>query len=121
MKNITEMTAAELSACIGRIAGPAQRIYSDRATIDALEAFRERMPEKVTAETAMSLFVTTVYPVLTGKEHKKDAYAILEALCEGEKTENRNGLEVMRDLFVIFVKDREVEAIFRPGVEARGE
>ena len=120
MKKLHEMSMGDLSVCIGKIARPAERLFGDAAVIDALKEVRERMPEKATVEMAMSLFVTILFPVLTDKKHKKDCYAILEALSDSEEAvENRNGVEVMGEMFAVFMRDRDVETIFRPGLEVR--
>lgn len=122
MKKISEMNMAELAACICKLSGPAEKLFSDGAVIDALDDFRKRIPENATIETAFYLFMTAVLPVITGDEHKEHTYAILSALCDqtAAEIEARNGLEVMRDLFVVFAMERDVETIFRPGCQARG-
>lgn len=121
MKKIHEMNANELTACICKIAAPAERVFTDGAVIDALDTMRGRIPEDVTIDLAFSLFVRDVVPALTGKEHKDDTYAIMAALCDETVDEvmERNGLEVMRDMFVIFALDKDVEGIFRPCGKAR--
>ena len=121
MKRIHEMNAAELTTCICKIAEPSERIFSDGAVIDALDTMRGRVPENVTIETAFGLFAKEVVPVLTGDAHRKDTYEIVAALCEQtvEEVEQRNGLEVMRDMFYIFALEKDVEGIFRPCNQAR--
>lgn len=122
MKKISEMTAGELTACICKMAEPAEKLYSDNAVIEALESFRSRIPDNATLETTFSIFTGTMIPVLTGKKHKADVYAILAALCDqtAEEVEKRNGVEVMRDLFIVFALDKDVETLFRPCFETRG-
>ena len=122
MKKISEMNMAELTACICKLSGPAEKLFSDGAVIDALDDFRNRIPENATIETAFSLFMAAVLPVITSDEHKMHTYAILSALCDQpvEGIEARNGLEVMRDLFLVFAMERDVETIFRPGCQGRG-
>ena len=121
MKKIHEMNASELTALICRIAEPAERIFTDGAVINALDTMRTRVPEDVTIELAFSLFVREVVPVLTGESHRKDTYAIMAALCEQtiEEVLERNGIEMMRDMFVVFALDKDVESLFRPCGKAR--
>lgn len=118
MKRIHEMTMAELSVCLCKMAEPAERIFSDGAVIDALREMRNRMSEKTTVDTAVSIFAAVLFPVLMSDAHKQDAYAILDAMGATVKADT-NGLEAMRDLFVVFVRDRDVESLFRPCAEAR--
>lgn len=122
MKKIAEMTMNELTACISKLSDPAERLFSDNVVIETLEDFRKQIPEKANVQTAFSLFMSVVLPVLTDEKHKKDTYAILNAMCgeEAMDIEARNGLEVMRDLFVVFALEKDVETLFRPGCEARG-
>ena len=120
MKRIHEMTMAELSVCLCKMVEPAERIFSDGAVIDALREMRNRLPEKTTVDTAVSIFAAVLFPVLMSDAHKQDAYAILDALGAPVQADT-NGLEALRDLFVVFVSDREVESLFRPCAEARGK
>ena len=50
-------------------------------------------------------------------------YAILGALndVDGGEIKQRNGVEMMRDMFKAFVLDGDLAGIFRPGCEVRGE
>lgn len=122
MKKMHEMSMGELAGCIGKIAKPAERLFSDNAVIEALKTVRETVHEGMTMEAAFSLFVSILFPVLTDGKHKKDSYAIVTALSDAETAvEDRNGLEVMRDMFMIFLVDKDVESIFRPCIEARGK
>lgn len=123
MKKIAEMTANELIAFICKIAGPAENLFSDGAVMESLKEMKERIPENATVETVFSMFTAIMFPRLTGEAHKKDTFAILAALdgVSVEEIEGRNGLETMRDMFVVFVVDRDVETIFRPCAEARGK
>jgi hypothetical protein len=45
----------------------------------------------------------------------------MAALCEqtAEEVLERNGLEMMRDMFVVFALDKDVESLFRPCNKAR--
>ena len=38
-----------------------------------------------------------------------------------EDIKGKNGLETLRDVFIVFVTERDVETIFRPGCEARSK
>ncbi len=76
------------------------------------------MSEKTTVDTAVSIFAAVLFPVLMSDAHKQDAYAILDAMGAPVKADT-NGLEALRDLFVVFIRDRDVESLFRPCAEAR--
>ena len=115
--------ASELSACLCQIAEPAEKLLSDSAVIDALDGFRKDIPEKSDVATAFSLFTTMVVPKLMDKKHQKDVYSILAAIdgVAVEEIHKRNGLETIRDMFVVFAMERDVETIFRPACEARSK
>lgn len=121
MKKISEMTMSELSRCMCAIAEPAERLFSDGAVTEAFAEANEKIGEKAPVKTAFSIFSAVLFPVLTGEKHKQDTYAILSALTDqkAEEIENRNGVEVMRDLFAIFVVDGEVQSMFQPCAEVR--
>lgn len=123
MKKIAEMNASELSACLCQIAEPAEKLLSDSAVIEALDGFRNAIPEKASVATAFSLFTTMLVPKLMDKKHQKDVYSILAAIdgVTVEDVQKRNGLETVRDMFVVFAMERDVETIFRPACEARGK
>lgn len=123
MKKISEMTACELSVCLCKIAEPAEKLLSDSAVIEALDGFRNAIPEKASVSTAFSLFTTMLVPKLMDKKHQKDVYSILAAIdgVTVEDVQKRNGLETVRDMFVVFAMERDVETIFRPACEARGK
>ena len=123
MKKISEMTACELSVCLCKIAEPAEKLLSDSAVIEALDGFRNAIPEKASVATAFSLFTTMLVPKLMDKKHQKDVYSILAAIdgVTGEDVQKRIGLETVRDMFVVFAMERDVETIFRPACEARGK
>lgn len=123
MKKIAEMNASELSACLCQIAEPAEKLLSDSAVIEALDGFRKDIPEKSDVATAFSLFTTMVVPKLMDKKHQKDVYSILAAIdgVAVEEIHKRNGLETIRDMFVVFAMERDVETIFRPACEARSK
>ena len=123
MKKISEMTACEISVCLCKIAEPAEKLLSDSAVIEALDGFRNAIPEKVSVATAFSLFTTMLVPKLMDKKHQKDVYSILAAIdgVTVEDVQKRNGLETVRDMFVVFAMERDVETIFRPSCEARGK
>ena len=57
------------------------------------------------------------------EEHKKDTCEIMAVMTDGDAKTimESNGLEMMRDMFRVFVVDGDVNAIFRPNAEIRGE
>ena len=123
MKKISEMNACELSSCLCKLAEPADRVLSDSAVIEALDAFRKAIPESADVATVFSLFTTMVVPRLMNEKHQKDVHGILAAIdgVAVEEIQKRNGLETLRDLFVVFAMERDVETIFRPACEVRGK
>lgn len=123
MKKISEMNMNDLSALLCKIAAPAENLFSDGAVCAAFDEMHKRMGDGQTVKKAFSLFVTVLVPVLMSDAHKADTCAIMAMLCEGDAKaiENGNGLETMRDMFRVFVMEGDVEAIFRPGAEIRGE
>lgn len=123
MKKISEMNMTDLSAMLCQIAAPAERLFSDGAVCAAFDEMHNRMGDGQTVKTAFSLFATVMMPVLMSEAHKADTCAIMAILCDGDAKaiENANGLETMRDMFRVFVMEGDVEAIFRPGAEIRGE
>lgn len=123
MRTIPEMNANDLSVCLCKMADPAERLLSDEAVREAIDNMREHLKDKVTIEKAFSLFTTILYPVLAGDAHKDDTFAVLAALDDVtvEEIGDRNGLEVMRDMFRAFVINTEIVTIFRPCAEVRGE
>ena len=123
MKKLAEMTMEELSAYLCKVAGPADNLFSDAAVCAAFDEAQERMPEKPTIQSAFSIFTAVLVPALMSEKHKGDTYAILSAQT-GESVEEvvkRNGFEVMKDLFSIFVLERDVQTIFRAGAQVRPE
>lgn len=123
MKKISEMNANELTTCLCKLAEPSEKLMSDGAVVEALDELRKAIPEKADVATVFSLFTSIVVPRLMDEKHQKDTYAVLAAIdgVAVEEIEKRNGLEVLRDVFVSFVMERDVETIFRPGCEARGK
>ena len=125
MKNFNEMNAEVLMDCIAKLSDPAERIFMDGAVIDALDSYRKQMTpaegEKVNVDKAFSLFVKMVMPVLMGA-HKADTYDIMGVMRDqtADEVKQSNGGEVMRDIFVVFALQRDVEGLFRPGCEVRG-
>ena len=121
MKKISEMTMNELTMCLSKMAEPASNLFRDAAVTEALKEMRDRAPEKCTIEMAFSLFTTIVVPVLTGEKHIQHTHAILAALDGVSAAEigKRNGLETLKDMFLVFAIDKDVESIFRPCVQAR--
>lgn len=123
MKKISEMTMAELSACLCKMAPAADRLFSDGAVCEAFDEMKARMNEKTTVQDAVSMFTGIMFPVLMGEKHKQDCYDILHALGSGDGKENegRNGIEVLHELFTVFVIDGDVQSMFRPCTEIRGK
>lgn len=121
MKKLSEMNAREMSVCICKLAENAEKLFNDGAVVEALDALRESFPEETNVPTAFSLFTSILVPKLLSDEHTKETYAILAAIdgVTVEEIEKRNGLEIIRDLFIVFVTERDVETIFRPGCEVR--
>lgn len=123
MRKIETMTANELSVCICKMVGPAERLLSDGAVREALDDMRDAIGKEASVEKAFSAFSTILYPVLGGEAHKDDTFEVLAALdgVSADEIANRNGLEVMRDVFIAFVVDKDVQTIFRPCMEARAK
>jgi hypothetical protein len=122
MRNLSDMTANELTKCLCEICGPAEMIFGDGAVKEALDKYHKQIKESTTVQTGFSLFVKDVFPVLMGK-HEHEVYTILAAVdgVDADEIKNRNGVEFMRDVFKGFVLDGDRVGIFRPGIEARGE
>lgn len=123
MKKLSEMTTTEFGTCVAKIAECAERLFSDGAVCEALDTLAQKMGDKTRVDRAVALFTAELFPLLTGEKHKADTYTIMEALGCGKAEEmgDKNGIEMLRDLFCVFVRDGEVAAIFRPGAEVRGE
>ncbi len=121
MRNLSEMNANDLSKCLCALVAPAEKIFSDCAVTQALDAYREKIDETTPVDRGFSLFVTTLFPALM--RHEEQVYTILGILnnVDGKEIRNRNGVEMMRDMFKVFVLDGDLAAIFRPGCEVRGE
>lgn len=121
MRNLSDMTGSELSKCLCALVAPAEKVFSDCAVTQALDAYTKAIDEKTPVDRGFSLFVTMLFPALM--KHEDEVYAILGALCDvsGDEIKQRNGVEVMRDMFKAFVLDGDLAGIFRPGCEARGE
>ena len=122
MRNLSDMTATELTKCLCEICSPAEMIFGDGAVKEALDTYHKQINENTTVQTGFSLFVKDVFPVLMGK-HENEVYAILAAV-DGvgvDDVKNCNGVEFMRDVFKAFVLDGDLVGIFRPCIEARGE
>lgn len=122
MRNLSELTANELTKCLCAMAGPAENVFGDKAVTAALDAYKAKLDDKTTVEKGFSLFVTGLFPVLMGK-HEADVYAIMAALggVSVKDIKAKNGVEFMRDVFTAFVLDGDLSGIFRPGCEVRGE
>lgn len=123
MKKISEMNGNELSVCMTKIAPNAETLFADGAVSAALDALSAKMGKGTTVDKAVAWFSGELFPLLTGEKHRGETYAIMEALGYGEaaKMGEKNGIELLRDLFCVFVRDGEVTTIFRPGAEVRGE
>lgn len=122
MRNLSDMTANELTKCLCDMTGPAESIFCDGAVTEALDAYHKKIEKDTSLQKGFSLFVKDVFPTLMGK-HEDDVYTILAAV-DGvgvDEIKNRNGVEFMRDVFKAFVLDGDLAGIFRPGCEARGE
>ncbi len=121
MRNLSDLTGSELSKCLCALVVPAEKVFSDCAVTQALDAYRSAIEEKTSFDRGFSLFVTMLFPVLM--KHEDEVYAILGAMNDvsGEEIKQRNGVEMMRDMLKAFVLDGELAGIFRPGCEIRGE
>lgn len=122
MRNLSDMTANELTKCLCAIADPAENVFSDKAVTSAMDEYKAKLNDKTTVKTGFSLFVTTLFPVLMEK-HDTDVYTIIAALANASEDDVKscNGVEFMRDVFKAFVLDGDLAAIFRPGCEVRGK
>lgn len=123
MKKLSDMPMAELSESIATIADCADRLFGDGAVCTAFDELTAKMGDKCRVDRAVALFASGVFPLLTSEKHKADTYTIMEALGCGkaEEMDAKNGIEMMRDMFCVFVRDAEVTTIFRPGTDVRGE
>lgn len=123
MKKIDEMNVNELTACLCKIAEPAEKLFGDMAVLDALDKMKKAIPAQATAKLVFSLFMTIVYPHLMNEHNKESTMKILAGLdgVTVEEIENRNGVKNAGDMFNIFIMDRDVESVFRPACEVRGE
>lgn len=121
MRNLSDLTGSEMSKCLCALVVPAEKVYGDSAVTQALDAYHSAIDEKTQLDRGFSLFVTMLFPALM--KHEEEVYAILGAMnnVSGEEIKNRNGVEMMRDMFKVFVLDGDLGAIFRPGCEIRGE
>ena len=123
MKKISDMNMNELSVAICKLAGPAEKLFSDGAVCAAFDEMSKRMGDGQTVHKAFSMFTAVLFPVLMNEEHKKDTCEIMAVMTDGDAKTimESNGLETMRDMFRVFVVDGDVNAIFRPNAEIRGE
>lgn len=123
MKKIANMNACELSVCLCKLAEPAECLFNDGAVVEAMDELRKAIPAKSDIPTVFSLFTAILVPKLMGEKHQEDVYSILAAIdgVTVDEIKERNGLETLRDVFVVFVTERDVETIFRPGCEARSK
>lgn len=121
MRNLSELNANELSKCLCKLVAPAEKVFGDCAVTQAMDAYRAAIDEKTPVDRGFSLFVTMLFPTLM--KHEDEVYAILGALndVDGGEIKQRNGVEMMRDMFKAFVLDGDLAGIFRPGCEVRGE
>lgn len=123
MRNIADMTAIELSDCLCEIAEPAESLFSDASVRNALDELKATLPEQATWKQAFSVFSSVLYPVLSGEKHRADVYAILAAIdgVSAAEIESRNGVEVMGNMFKVFVRDGDLQDMFRPVCEIRSK
>ncbi len=123
MRKISEMTTDELSVMICDIADPASNIMSDGAVSEAFVEMGKRLNRKATVLQNIAVFASVLVPVLLGEKHRNDTYAVLAAL-EGKTVDEirkQNGLKTAKDLFDVFMVNKETVTIFRPDQEARAD
>lgn len=122
MKKIDEMTMAELSAFLCKVAGPAENIFTDGAVNEAFDEVAKMLKDKATVENAFSVFCAVLVPVMMGK-HEEDTFTILAALegVSAAEIKEQNGFDAMRTMFKAFMIDRDIQTIFRPMQKVRGK
>lgn len=121
MKKIHEMPMGDLSVCLCKMAAAADNLFADAAVCEAFDEVKRLIGDEAPANVAVSLFASIMMPVLMNEKHKRDTFAILGALGCGtsDEIEQRNGIEVLHDLFTVFVIDGDVQSLFRPCAEMR--
>ena len=122
MKKIDEMTMAELSSFLCKVAVPAENIFADGAVNEAFDEVTKLLKDKATVENAFSVFCAVLVPVMMGK-HEEDTFAILATLegVSAAEIKDKNGFDVMRTMFKAFMIDRDIQTIFRPLQKVRGK
>ena len=122
MKKIDEMTMAELSSFLCKVAVPAENIFTDGAVNEAFDEVAKLLKDKATVENAFSVFCAVLVPVMMGN-HEEDTFAILAALegVSAAEIKDKNGFDVMRTMFKAFMIDRDIQTIFRPLQKVRGK
>lgn len=123
MRKITEMTTDELAIAICQMAEPASNIMFDGAVSEAFVEMSKKLDKNSTLLQNIAVFASVLVPVLLGDKHRQDTYAVLAAL-EGKTVDNirrQNGLKTAKDLFEVFMSNKDTAVIFRPDQEVRAE
>ena len=121
MKKIAEMNTEELGLMLCQIAEPASRIMSDGYVSEAFVEMGKRLDKKATMLQNIAVFVSVLVPVLLGERHRNDTYEVLAAL-EGKTPEDirkQNGFKTAKELFDVFMANKDTTTIFRPDPEVR--
>lgn len=123
MRKIAEMTTDELAQALCQMAEPASNIMSDGAVSEAFVEMGRKLNKKATILQNIAVFASVLVPVLLGEKHRLDTYKVLAAL-EGVTVEEickQNGFKTAKDLFEIFMTNRQTVAAFRADPEVRAE
>lgn len=123
MKKINELTAEELAVVLCEIANPVGNIFSDAAVSDAFVQMSKRLDKNASVLQNIAIFAATIPPILLGAAHKDDTFAILAALDgkTADEVRAQNGFKTIRDLFEVFMTDKDASVIFRSSQEVRTE
>lgn len=123
MRKIAEMNTDEMAIAICQMAEPVSNIMSDGMVSDAFVEMSKKLNKNSTLLQNIAVFTSVLVPVLLGEKHRNDTYAVLAAL-EGTTVENirkQNGIKTAKDLFDVFMANKETTTIFRPDQEVRAE
>lgn len=123
MRKIAEMTMDELTLALCQMAEPASNIMSDGAVSEAFVEMGKKLNKKASLLQNIAVFTSVLVPVLLGEKHRDDTYAVLAAL-EGvtvEEIRKQNGIRTVKDLFEVFMINKQTVAAFRADPEVRAE
>lgn len=116
MKKLAEMNGNDMSDVLCAIAVPAGNIFSDGAVIDAFREMTKQLKPNAPMLQSLGVFTATMVPVLLGKEHRYDTYAIMGMMTgkTAEEIAAQNGMATIRDLYAMLTQDVDLGEFFRP-------